>query len=272
MNTGIKFTKAHGTGNDFIIFDAAESPDIIREKSFISRICQRRTGVGADAVLVLSKAPDFDFKMDYYNSDGTWETMCANGARCAGVFIKNRGTVVDNHLYCLAGDGSHELDMSDDNQIRLKMTPPVYKSDLITVEGFSGRHVDSGATHFATEVQRFTMKQAAEFAPGIRYAAEFAPRGINVNFFERIDPHAIKVITYEKGVENVMLSCGSGSVAAAYHAAKSQALKSPLQIVVPGGKLLLEFDPEWKNVWLSGPAVILYSARINPDNLHDPII
>ncbi|NQU67126.1 MAG: diaminopimelate epimerase [Candidatus Marinimicrobia bacterium] len=268
MSDNITFTKAHGTGNDFIIFIAEESPDLVRDRSFISRLCRRRTGVGADAVLVLSKEPGYDYKMDYYNSDGTWETMCANGARCAGLLMKKRSQVTSNQIHFLAGDGPHEMEILEDDQIRLKMTPPEYKSDMLTVEGFSGCHVDSGATHFTTEVERFTMKQASEFAPGIRYASEFAPRGINVDFFEVVNSRTIKVITYEKGIEKVMLSCGSGSVAAAFHAAKLKELESPLDIIVPGGKLSLVFDSDWQNVWLSGPAVILYTSQINPDNLH----
>lgn len=268
MIENIPFSKAHGTGNDFIIFIADESPNFVREQSFISRICRRRTGIGADAVLVLSQEPDFDFKMDYYNSDGTWETMCANGALCAGQLMKARGFIKKDQIRFLAGDGPHEMEILKGNQLRLKMSPPEYKSDEMTVEGFTGCHVDSGATHFATKVERFTIKQASEFAPGIRYSEAFAPRGINVNFFEMINPRTIKVITYEKGIEKVMLSCGSGSVAAAFHAAQSHEMKSPMDVIVPGGRLRVEFDTGWKNVWLQGPAVILFSSVINPDILH----
>ncbi len=263
----IPFIKAHGTGNDFIVFIEEDCPEVVRERLFISRICRHRTGVGADAVLVLSKDADgYDFKMDYYNSDGSWETMCANGARCAALVMQRKGKA-DKKIRMLAGDGPHEMEIVSPGTVRLKMKPPVYKSDTLEVEGFSGCHVDSGAAHFVTEVLRFTMNKAEISAPPIRYADEFSPRGINVNFYEILDHFTLKVITYEKGIERVMLSCGSGSVAAAFHAAKKHQLKSPLRVIVPGGKLTVEFDDDWKDVWLKGPAVILFESEIDPSDL-----
>ncbi|MBC8213859.1 MAG: diaminopimelate epimerase [Candidatus Marinimicrobia bacterium] len=261
----IPFTKAHGTGNDFIIFIKNECPDIISNSNFIQKACSRRTGIGADAVLILSDENNYDFKMDYYNSDGSWETFCANGARCATKLMFQKG-IIRKITEFVSGDGHHKAEILENGLVRLKMIPPSYQSEILDIDGYSGRHVDSGARHFATEVTGFSLEKATKFAPKIRYSPEFAPKGINVNFYEKLDKSTIKVITYEKGIEKIMLSCGSGSVAASYHASQNHQFKSPIKVKVRGGELLVEFDENWKNVWLTGPATILFSATIDIEN------
>ena len=259
----IPFYKSHGTGNDFIIFIDNNLPEIIRQPEFISKICTRRTGIGADAVMIITQVDNYDFKMDYYNSDGSWETMCANGSRCTAKAMFMEG-LVSHKINFLAGDGPHQMEILENGMVKLQMTPPTYKSKLLQVNGFSGLHVDSGATHFVTNVLEVNTKMVETSAPGIRYHDYFSPRGINVNFYQHIDSSHLKVITYEKGIEKVMLSCGSGSVAAAYHASQESNLESPVEITVPGGTLYIDFDRSWKDVWLTGPAVILYHSHLNP--------
>lgn len=259
----IPFAKGHATGNDFILFLAAECPEIIRDPHFITNICRRRTGIGADSVLVLSNESGYDYRMDYYNSDGSWETMCANGSRCAALYMYQR-ELAGNEISFITGDGPHKVLIQDALFIRLKMTPPEYTSESLQLGRFSGRQVDSGAAHFVTEAKEYSMDQGQRDAPEIRYAKCFQPRGTNVNFYEVTGPNCLSVFTYEKGIEKMMLSCGSGSVAAAYHAFRVHGLTSPITINVPGGKLTVEFDLGWNDVWLSGPAVILFNALINP--------
>ncbi len=262
----IPFTKAHGTGNDFIIFIKKECPEIISNSDFIQKVCSRRAGIGADAVLILSDEQNYDFKMDYYNSDGSWETFCANGARCATKLLYQKG-LIDKTTLFTSGDGPHKAEILDSDLVRLKMLAPTIQSDLLKINGFTGKHIDSGARHFATEVSNFSQEKAREFAPRIRYSSVFTPKGINVNFYEILDNSTIKVITYEKGIEKVMLSCGSGSVAASYYASQNHQFQSPLKVIVPGGELSIEFDENWKDVWLIGPAIILFSAAIDSQNL-----
>ncbi len=262
MSTVIPFIKAHGTGNDFIIFIQNECPAIISSSEFISNICQRRTGIGADGVLIISDSKTVDYKMDYYNSDGSWETFCANGARCVGALLKQKRKIKNNATF-VGGDGIHEIEFDDENIVWIKMKTPNYKTEIINLFGFSGRHVDSGAKHFVCESKNITINMAEEFGPKIRYSEQFKPNGINVNFFEVISNSNIKVITYEKGIEKVMLSCGSGSTASVYHANNNAKLISPVNIQVPGGTLKLKFDRDWKNVWLGGPAVLLFESQIN---------
>ncbi len=262
----IPFTKAQGTGNDFVILWEEECPEIIRTPEFISAICARRLGVGADAVLVLSRVPNFDFKMDYYNSDGSWETMCANGSRCAALYMHDRG-FVGNSMKFITGDGPHRVEIVDARHIRLQMTPPHYEIENIDVADYQGSHVDSGAAHFVIEAPGFTREEVNPAAPIIRNAKCFAPRGVNVNFYQLLENNTVKVLTYEKGIERFMLSCGSGAVAAVYDATRKKHLSSPVTVRVPGGELQVEFDENWREVWLNGPAVLLFHSTLQTKDL-----
>jgi len=262
----IPFTKAHGNGNDFVIFDAEQCPDSIRDPRFIQRVCQRHKGVGADAVLVLSPStePDVTFKVDYYNSDGSWETFCANGSRCALVFYSYRHDL-SNKVTILTGAGRHTAEMLPNGQVQLQILSPHHVTGLLEVCGYKGRHIDSGARHFVIETEGLNEDMVLRHAPPIRHHEIFQPRGINVNFYQRLDPHTLLVITYEKGVEAVMRSCASGSVAACFEAASSSGMTSPIRIINPGGELVVAFDPEWQDVTVTGPAVLLFDSEL-PDN------
>lgn len=262
----IPFTKAHGNGNDFVLFIADRCPATIRDEGFIVRVCDRHTGVGGDGVLILSEDEDqdVDFKMDYYNSDGSWETFCANGSRCAvKLFAREKGR--DERVIFSTGDGVHKAHLLPDGQVRLQILAPMHVTDWVNVDGFQGQQVDTGAPHFATEVQEVSEELVAEAGPKIRYHPIFQPRGVNVNFFERIDPHTIMVISYEKGIEAVMRSCASGSTAACYHAAMTGDMASPVRIINPGGELLVEFDKNWKNVTVQGPAQLVFDSHLPAD-------
>ena len=125
--------------------------------------------------------------------------------------------------------------------------------------------MDSGAPHFCAQVEGLSAELILKKGPPIRYHQLFQPRGVNVNLYELLDRHTLWVRTYEKGVEAAMLSCASGSTAAAYHAAANGALASPVRIINPGGELLVEFDPDWQEVWVQGPAVLVFDSRL-PDN------
>ena len=127
------------------------------------------------------------------------------------------------------------------------------KIELLEVSGF---HVDSGATHFVVEYNNIDDKTVKDLGSKIRHDKEFEPRGINVNFYEVLNSHEINVKTYEKGVEDLMMSCGSGSVACTYHLSKTEQVESPVHVHVKGGTLQVDFDNDWENVWISGHAEI----------------
>jgi len=262
MSKMIPFYKGHGTGNDFVIFLKNECFQDISNPSFIEKICNRRMGIGADGVIIISDISSNYFKMDYYNSDGSWETFCANGSRCVGKLLSQK-RLIEKKANFTAGDGEHQLKFDDSGDIWIKMKSPSFVTDEISLFGFSGKHVDSGAKHFACKTENLSNELVQEFGPKIRFSEEFSPDGLNVNFVKWISENEIEVITYEKGIEKVMLSCGSGAVATAYYLNNFKQLSSPLKINVPGGELNLKFNKFWDDVWLGGPAVILFKSEIN---------
>lgn len=261
----IPFTKAQANGNDFVIFEADRCPPGIRATAFIQRVCSRHTGVGADGVLILAD-PEMDgthFKLDYHNADGSWETFCANGSRCAAQFFR-RAHGGAGPLVVQTGAGVHEAHVLDDGLVELQILPPSHVTGMVTAEGRQGQHVDSGAPHFAIEVPELDPELVAAEGPPIRHAEIFQPRGINVDFFQRLDEQTLKVTTYEKGVEAVVDSCASGSVAASYQAAMTGAMRSPIRVINPGGELLVSFDEGWQQVTVTGPAILVFDSEL-PD-------
>ncbi len=262
----IPFTKAQANGNDFIIFDGRNCPEAIRDPQFIRRVCDRHTGVGADGVLILSSTDEegADFLLDYYNADGSWETLCANGSRCAVLYYaRRRGG--GQAFVIRTGAGRHQAQLLPGGDVRLQILPPTHVGRTVEVSGISGRQVDSGAPHFCARVEGLSAELILEKGPPIRYHTQFQPRGVNVNLYERVDRQTLWVRTYEKGVEAAMLSCASGSTAAVYHAAADGTMDSPVRVINPGGELLVEFDPDWREVWVQGPAQLVFDSELPDD-------
>ena len=255
----INITKTHGTKNHFLIIENKDKNPLLHNKDFIQKICNQKSDERIDGVLILSDN-HLDYKMDYYNNDGSWETMCANGARCAGLYISDK--YHKKIMEFEAGDGIHAIEVLENNLIKLNMKQPKYCSDEVFVQGEKGFHVDSGATHFVVEYPNITDDIVRDLGSKIRHDKQFHPRGINVNFYEVINQNEINVKTYEKGIEDLMMSCGSGSVASAFHLAMKKRIKSPLKVNVPGGNLIIEFNQDWDSVNLIGPAKIEYSYKI----------
>ena len=250
----LNLTKVNGTQNHFLIIHSNEKT--IHSKETILKIIDLSNQDRVDGVLILSDSDQVDFKMDYYNNDGSWETMCANGARCAALYMYDKNLITKEKILFEAGDGNHEAEIIGANNVKLKMISPKYCSDQIDLFGVSGFHVDSGATHFTVEYNNIDNSTAKELGSKIRYDKAFEPRGINVNFYEVINSHEIYVKTYEKGIEDLMMSCGSGSVACAFHLSKTGIVESPVHVHVLGGKLQIDFEKDWQNIWISGHAEI----------------
>jgi len=245
----IKITKSHGTENSFIIIYDNQNHELIKHQ--ISKICKQ---FKTDGLLLISDHKDYDYQMDYFNNDGSWETMCANGARCAALFMFQKNKCHEN-IHFITGDGPHHIKISNANLIKLSMKTPIFKTSDIEPCGYRGQFIDSGAKHFVTLVNQINNQQVKSEGSKIRNNQLFqSDGGVNVNFLQIINTHHITVYTYEKGIENMVMSCGSGSVAAAYYAFKKNKIKSPVKISVPGGELDLIFNDNWSDVWLSGPA------------------
>ena len=180
----LPFTKAHGTGNHFIIIYLPDCLELQITDSLIQKLCSTHTGIGADGVLVLSMIEEYDFKMDYYNNDGSWETMCANGARCAGLFLYKKN-IINQKATFISGDGAHEIIINDSKNVSLTIYPPEYTSKEIIIDDFSGFLINSGAKHFVVEVENIDNHDWELVGRKIRYSEPFSPHGTNVNFVKK---------------------------------------------------------------------------------------
>ena len=215
-------------------------------------------------MFVVSNSNKYDFKLDYYNSDGSFETLCANGSRCVVQLMRKQGKI-ENKTVFLAGDGPHSAEILKNGVVSMQMKTPKYRSSLVSPEGCEGYFIDTGARHFVSESTNLHDDFVFRLAKKIRFSHIFKPHGINVNFFKIADKQTIDVKTYEKGVEEVMMSCASGSTAVVFHLSKTKCIESPVLVRSTGGNLILKFDATWNDVWVEGAAEILFTGNFKFD-------
>jgi diaminopimelate epimerase len=256
----ISFYKYQGTGNDFIIFDNRNNdlPTLTSKK--IKRLCNRRFGIGADGLMLLSKKEGYDFEMIYYNADGNESSMCGNGGRCLVRFAYSMGIHKSMYKF-FAIDGEHEAEIDEENTIRLKM------KDVNAVEEHSTFSVlNTGSPHFIKFARNVKDIDVVETGRDVRYSKAFEVEGINVNFVETINEDSIFVRTYERGVEDETLSCGTGVTAAALMSAHNDNGFNKVNVSTPGGQLSVEFNKNsphnFTDIWLCGPADFVYVGEI----------
>ena len=250
MRHPIQFTKFQSAGNDFILIDA-RAPEIrstilTLTRSEIAKICDRRYGVGADGFILLLAHPQYDFEMRNYNSDGGECSMCGNGARALVRFAYQVGIKKDKYHF-KAIDGEHDA-IIEGSLIRVKMSD--VESGVPTPVGIT---FNTGSPHLIFLVKNLMEYQVVTEGRKLRNSSLFMPSGINVNFVEEINEQLF-IRTYERGVEDETLSCGTGVIAAALALAKN---KTAVSIQARGGMLNVSFEEKsdgFKNVWLTGPA------------------
>ncbi|MGZ5253665.1 MAG: diaminopimelate epimerase [Flavitalea sp.] len=255
----INFFKYQGTGNDFIIIDNRDDSISLQSKQIIS-LCNRRFGIGADGLMLLNSKPGYDFEMKYYNSDGKEGSMCGNGGRCLVKFAYDVGIRKSEYLFS-AIDGDHEAEIDTDGIVSLKMTDvnevKMDKADFI---------LNTGSPHYIKQVDNVETVDVYRKGRDIRYNDEFAEEGINVNFVELKDEDELYVRTYERGVENETFSCGTGVTAAAIAFFHNEKGYNNVVVKTKGGTLSVEYDRisdhEYRNIWLNGPAEMVYEGLI----------
>lgn len=254
----ITFYKYQGTGNDFIILNNLQKEYSLTTEQ-IHALCNRRFGIGADGLMLLNSSLQHDFEMEYYNADGHKSSMCGNGGRCLVKFAAKQGLRKSKYIFT-ATDGLHEATLEDDGWVYLKMKD-VHRITRI----YNDSVLDTGSPHYvhlATNVRHIDIcKEGKE----IRYSDAYKHEGINVNFVEEED-NEIFVRTYERGVENETLSCGTGVTAAALIFAHNETGFNRVNVNTPGGKLAVEFDKIdddcFENIWLCGPAEFVYEGMV----------
>ena len=252
------FYKYEGTGNDFIMIDDRLNIFPIDNVIF-SKLCDRRKGIGADGLILIKNSDTADFHMDYYNPDGT-QSFCGNGSRCAVAFAFRLG-IAGKETTFTAIDGTHLGQLIDDNNVQVSM------GDVIGIENLDLNLIlNTGSPHYVRFVPALENENIIETGREIRYSDKFNKEGINVNLVEMLDAQTLKCRTYERGVENETLSCGTGVTAVALSANFKYDLKPPITILTKGGKLKVNFDNSEKNfsnITLEGPVKAVFKGEIN---------
>lgn len=252
----IPFYKYQGTGNDFVIIDNRQNIFPKNNTKLVAQMCDRKFGIGADGLLLLEHTPEAQFLMIYYNSDGNLSSMCGNGGRCICHFAQYLG-IINNQVNFLAVDGLHQAILEND-KVSLKMN----NVDKISV---LNHHVflNTGSPHHVELVEDIDTFNVYEEGKKIRNEI-YGTEGANVNFVENVNENTFKVRTYERGVENETLSCGTGVTAVAIAMYETQLTQNNhIKLITPGGDLEVTFIKEknnYKNIYLIGPAVQVYKG------------
>lgn len=264
----IEFVKMVASGNDFVVIDNRKTkipgPGI---HAFVKKICDRNYGVGADGILLIEPSKKADFRMRIINSDGSEAEMCGNGARCAALFAKGY-KIAGKEMNFETLAGIIEAGVNGDI-VRLKMTDP---SDLrrevrllIENEDYRAHFVNTGVPHTVIYVENLDSWDVKRLGREIRHHKTFAPKGTNVDFVEVQKGNLIRVRTYERGVEDETLACGTGVVAAAIISAAMKDFKSPVVCLTKGGdKLKIYFKKsgdDFTDVYLEGGAKVVFYGQ-----------
>lgn len=266
----IHFYKMSGCGNDFIIIDN-RSP-VVEEKdltAFIVGICRRKMSVGADGIILIENSDTVDFKWRFYNSDGSVAEMCGNGARCVARFAYLNGiTGPDMAFETLAGVVSASV--SETGLVKIRMTDPLnleLDRSLILKSGkYEISSVNTGVPHVVMVVEDIQGTPVKEMGKEIRFHPDFAPAGTNANFVTVQPDNIVAVRTYERGVEDETLACGTGCVASALIVSRKFALASPVTLLTrSGGYLRIYFEhrqDRFSDVYMEGDARVIYRAEL----------
>jgi diaminopimelate epimerase len=264
----LRFTKMNGAGNDFILLDN-RAGDIHLNRSQMARLCDRHRGIGADGILLVEKASnDADFRMRYFNADGGEAEMCGNGARCFARFTNKIARAQDKISFeTPAGVIAAELvadlvtlQMTEPTDLRLNIKLPVAN------ENKTVHFINSGVPHVVIPVPQIDDIDVRREGSAIRRHKMFSPKGANVNFIEKRGSNKIAVRTYERGVEDETLACGTGVVASALIFAVIEQVNGPIRIIARGGdELQVGFEStgnQFRNVTLTGPAEFVFEGTI----------
>ena len=256
----LRFTKMNGAGNDFVLFDNRKG-EVSLTTAQIAQLCDRHRGIGADGVLLLEQSRNgADFRMRYYNADGGEAEMCGNGARCFARFAdRSAGPLEKLSFETPAGVIGARL---EGDLVRLEMSQP--KDLRLDPDGAS--YVDSGVPHVVVQVPKVDNVDVRKRGAELRHSPSYAPRGANANFIEKRGPQSIAIRTYERGVEDETLACGTGVVASAIVFAAIEKVDGPIDVRVRGGESLqVDFARKgeaFTDVTLTGPADFVFDGTI----------
>ncbi|MEJ6791446.1 MAG: diaminopimelate epimerase [Lacinutrix sp.] len=253
------FYKYQGTGNDFVFIDNRQQLFNKNNTKLIAHLCNRRFGIGGDGLILLENDVEVDFRMIYFNADGNESSMCGNGGRCIVAFAEMLN-IINKKTTFNAIDGLHKATI-ENGFVKLKM------QDVETIEVYNNHtFLNTGSPHHVTLVENLKDFDIKTEGSKIRYGAPYNNVGTNVNFVEQIDTKTFAVRTYERGVEDETLSCGTGVTAVALAMnTTSKTNANEIYLNVEGGQLTVSFEKTsngYKNIWLQGSATLVFKGEI----------
>ena len=271
--TAVPFVKMHGAGNDFVVVDRRDRPELAdatgNVADFVRAVCDRRRGIGADGVLFLDAEGETtgvgerpDFRMRYFNRDGGRADLCGNGGRCLAAFAVARGLGHDGRVVFASDAGQHRASVRDD-RVELVLgdvDAPVLDRAFATAAGVvRGASLTVGVPHLVIEVPDADAVDLLTFAPPLRAHAELGPAGANVDVASVRGAHRVRLRTFERGVEGETLACGTGAAATAIALVAAGRITGPVTLeVASGDELEVSFREEggrYRDVTLTGPVV-----------------
>jgi diaminopimelate epimerase len=259
----IHFHKYHGAGNDFILIDNRDKKILHNQENLFKHLCDRHFGIGADGLMLLESSLDQDFEMFYVNSDGRPSSMCGNGGRCIVAFAKKLG-IISREASFQAIDGLHHAKISENGQVQLAMSPP---SSIKMTDSYPT--LNTGSPHLIKMVEDLDNISVFQEGRSIRNSPSFVQEGINVNFVQIINKDQARVRTYERGVENETLSCGTGVTAVALVLADLDKEHGDMEksLITSGGNLKVRFhrdlDGNIQDLVLEGPTEYVFEGFWN---------
>ncbi len=257
----INFVKYQGAGNDFILIDNRAKQFTGDKVAFAKKYCSRRFGVGSDGVIFIEKSKTADFLMDFYNPDGS-QSFCGNGSRCAVNFAVDLNMIEKKAVF-EAIDGIHEAERIGEN-VKIGM----HQYGALKLMG-KDHFIDTGSPHYISYLTPNDDRAIVPYGKSIRYAADFKEKGTNVNLIAEKGANHIAVQTYERGVEDETLACGTGATACGLsYAFTNDIANGVVNVDVKGGELKIHFEATetegvYQNIWLEGPAVFVFKGELD---------
>jgi diaminopimelate epimerase len=267
----IKFTKMHGAGNDFVLVDDRDGSFPAHDHLRLAALAAPRTGIACEGVILVQSSARADFRMVFFNPDGTEADLCGNGARCVAAFAREIGAARGAAMTFETRAGLVDAEVISECHVKLWMPEPKGRRYDINVDGTAGDFIVAGVPHFIVQCKNVAAVDVSAQGRALRLADAFAPEGANIDFVKYISPNRAVIRTYERGVEAESGACGTGAVAAAVVGVERKGMSLPMRIRTAQGFDLV-VDGDWRRskstgFTLSGPVKKVFEGEIDLDSL-----
>lgn len=270
----IAFTKMHGAGNDFVLIDDRAETFPVHDHILLAMLAAPRTGIACEGVILLQKSSVADFRMVFFNPDGTEADLCGNGARCVAAFAREIGVVKAPAMTFETRAGLVDAEVSENGAVKVWMPEPKNRRYGLQVKVgdrfVAGDYVEAGVPHFIVPCENIASVDVEGLGRALRLSDAFAPNGTNVDFVQFIPAHKALIRTYERGVEAESGACGTGAVATAVVAVETKKMSLPIHVRTAQG-YTLTVDGDWRHAkstgfTLTGPVKKVFEGVVDLDS------